>query len=166
MSSIHFLSPQLPRVHGHPSVCYTDLVNKDQSCFGCSRGSCFSSWCRIKGTGRGYVGFHVGFAENYRLYSRLQPRPQFKIPPKLQKRWLNLGWWSSFASSMLKLTESLSVRVEPSKATSSINLIYIHTDFLKPLFKCANQRLHNNQNKEITSFSQEPSSPLFLSTSR
>ena len=35
----------------------------------------------------------------------------------------------------------------------SINLIYIHTNFLKPLFNCANQRLHKNQKQRNYSFS-------------
>ena len=78
---------------------------------------------------------------------------------------------NQFARTSLRTKIKQLVRNQPRSRTQetyrgSINLIYIHTDFLKPLFKCANQRLHKNQNKEITSFSQEPSSPLFLSISR
>ena len=53
------------------------------------------------------------------------------------------------------------VRNQPRSRTQenyrgSINLIYIHTDFLKPLFNCTNQRLHKNKNKEITAFPKNP----------
>ena len=45
----------------------------------------------------------------------------------------------------------------------SINLIYIHTDFLKPLFNWTNQRLHKNwKQRNYRLFPQEPSLPLFL----
>ena len=45
----------------------------------------------------------------------------------------------------------------------SINLIYIHIDFLKPLFNCATRDYTRIKNKEITVFPQEPFSLLFLS---
>ena len=35
----------------------------------------------------------------------------------------------------------------------SINLIYIHTDFLKPLLNCTNQSLHKNKKQRNYSFS-------------
>ena len=78
---------------------------------------------------------------------------------------------NQFARTSLRTKIKQLVRNQPRSRTQetyrgSINLIYIHTDFLKPLFKCANQRLHKSQNKENTRFSQEPSSPLFLSISR
>ena len=65
---------------------------------------------------------------------------------------------NQFARTSLKNKSKQLVCNQPRSRTqenyhSSINLIYIHTDFLKPLLNCTNQNLHKNKKQRNYSFS-------------
>ena len=75
---------------------------------------------------------------------------------------------NQFARTSLRNKIKQLVRNQPRSRTQenycgSIYLIYIHTDFLMPLFNYATRDYTRIKNKEITVFPQEPFSPLFLS---